>query len=143
MRSAAGFSIAALLVLVLGLDAGAAQAIPASVTTPRAARAPSVTKVAPVVSRGGAVGMHGVSRPPVVGAPPKFAPPLRGIRTSAGTVAGTSRPPVSRASRVTPIPRGAAVGSAHPGVLGGPARYNGRQGGVLTGTGLKRRPTAP
>jgi hypothetical protein len=39
--------------------------------------------------------------------------------------------------------RAGAVGSAHAGVLGGPARYNGKQGGVLTGTGLKRRPTAP
>jgi hypothetical protein len=36
-----------------------------------------------------------------------------------------------------------AVASTHAGVLGGPARYNGRQGGVLSGTGLKRRPTAP
>ncbi len=56
---------------------------------------------------------------------------------------GTSHPPVSRATGVTAMRRAGAVGSAHAGVLGGPARYNGKQGGVLTGTGLKRRPTAP
>jgi hypothetical protein len=139
MRSVTGSSVAAILAFVLGLDAGAARAVPASVNTPRVAKAPSVTKPGPVVSKRSTVGIPGAPRPQGVAGPPKFAAPPRGVRTQPGT----SRLPVSRASGVTPTRHAGALGSAHPGVLGGPARYDGRQGGVLNGTGLKRRPTAP
>ncbi len=143
--------MAAVFALVLGLDAGAARAVAASVKTPRVGTATPVTSAGPLVSRPASAGQLKAARPSVAGGAAPHATPFRATGASSGAAPGTapgralgtSRRPPARAFGLTPTRRVGTVGAAHAGVLGGPARYDGRQGGVLTGTGLKRRPTAP
>jgi hypothetical protein len=133
------------LLSVLGLLVAAAIAVSpaiAAAPAPAPAGAPVTGTLHRPASKAAVPLPHGGPVPPR-GAP-HLSQPLHGPQVSPALVAkpGSTKPTGLAAHSLGTLHVNPAPGT-HPGVLGGPATNAAKRAGVVRGTGLRRRPTAP
>ncbi len=142
VSAAVGAALGALALGSAAASAGPAAHAPLRTDSSRAAPAHSAKGVPP---RGGAPLAKAAQGGGLRAPGPATATLSRQARPGTVTYPAPARGLASRRSIMAarPASQSLRIAGVHAGVIGGPAHYNGRQGGVLTGAGLKRRPTSP